>query len=151
MARIRTRLEGAKELDRVLGKLPKQLRGRVLTRAVRGGANIVRKEMRGRAPVETGRLRDNIVTRARRDRGASVTVSVGPARRTFYAGFIEFGTRFLPARPFLRPAFETVKFAALEEIGKRLGTEIEKAAVKLAGSFATSGLKAKRRRPRRRP
>ena len=54
-----------------------------------------------------------------------------------------------PPRPFLRPAFDQTKGKALAAIGKSMGRGIEREATKLAGSFAKSGLKARRRRRRR--
>ncbi len=44
-----------------------------------------------------------------------------------------FGKRFkaVPARPFLRPAFEARKFDALEAFRKNMATEIDKAAARL--------------------
>lgn len=43
-------------------------------------------------------------TRAR-DRGGFYS-DVGPNRRAFYLAFIEYGTKHITARPFLRPAIE---------------------------------------------
>ena len=51
-----------------------------------------------------------------------------------------------PARPFLRPAFDGKAGAAVDAIGVVLGKKIEQAALKLAGSFAKSGLSKRRRR-----
>lgn len=50
----------------------------------------------------------------------------------FYWRFVEYGTRFMAAIPFLRPAFEAKKYAALEKVRAALKLRIEKAAAKLA-------------------
>ena len=45
-----------------------------------------------------------------------------------YWRYLEFGTSRMPARPFLRPAFEREKMPASERIKQRMREEIEKAA-----------------------
>lgn len=52
------------------------------------------------APVRTGRLRNSIYRRKTGFLGWEVGAAV------YYAGFVEFGTRYMRARPFLRPAVE---------------------------------------------
>lgn len=54
---------------------------------------------RNNAPVDTGFLRDHIF--ARHLSKSSEVVSEAP-----YSGFVEFGTRFMAAQPFLRPAVD---------------------------------------------
>lgn len=142
------RIEGAKELDRVLKRLPKKIRGKVLRQALMAGARVIRKAMRQRAPVRTGKLQMSIA--ARRDRGAerggaSVAVKVGPLGRGFYGMFIEFGTSRQPARPWARPAFEESKNEALDKTGGQLGKAIEREAARLAGPLRKSGLIRRRR------
>jgi HK97 gp10 family phage protein len=54
------------------------------------------------APVDTGRLRDSIqVDRIKWD---LYRVSTGVE----YAAFVEFGTRYMPAQPYLTPAYKAV-------------------------------------------
>lgn len=154
----RTRIEGAAELEKVLKMLPKQITEKVLVSSVRAGANIVKKEMEARAPIGTeikkrkgrtlppGTLKKGIKTRRDKKSGASVTIKVGVFKKGFYGQFLEFGTKEISAKPFLRPAWEQTKMEALEKIGQALGKNIQKAAKKLAGSYAKSGLKVKRKR-----
>jgi HK97 gp10 family phage protein len=76
-----------------------------------------------------GFLKKNIrVVRRKSDHYASV--SVGVRTKAFYWRFLEFGTRYQRARPFLRPAFEQMKKQAVEaavaRLGKRLTSEIRK-------------------------
>lgn len=62
----------------------------------------VQNRARQLAPVDTGRLRSSITSSGlqRDSRGAYVEVGTN----VFYAGFVEFGTRRMPAQPYLRPA-----------------------------------------------
>lgn len=60
----------------------------------------------GGPAVRTGRLRGSITWRPGQD-ALSPYVDVGSA--VFYAPFVELGTRFMAARPFLRPALEVAR------------------------------------------
>lgn len=145
----RSTITGAKDLDKLLKRLPGKIAGRILQSSLRLGAMVIVRDARTRAPSLTGTLRANIVARktasAKRS-GASAEITIGPTQDAFWGMFQEFGTRHHPARPWLRPAFEGSKRAALDKTGKSLGMKIEKMAQKLAGSFAKSGLKSRRRR-----
>ena len=140
----RSTITGARELEKVLKRLPGKIGQKVLLSSLRPGATLIKKEAKIRAPVKSGTLRDEIVVR--KEKGGVVALRVGPTRDAFWGMFQEFGTIKQPARPWLRPAFDATKGKALDAVGKRLGKNVEKAAEKLAGSFAKSGLKKKRRR-----
>jgi len=141
----KTRIEGAAELERALRQLPSKIGEQVLTNALRAGGRIVQAEAKLRAPVGSGKLRDSIIVRKRRRRrGAALTVQVGPSGEGFYGMFLEFGTRSSSPRPWLRPAFDATKEQALDKIGDSLGKAVEKAAVRLAGPLAKSGLVRRR-------
>jgi HK97 gp10 family phage protein len=51
--------------------------------------------------------------------------------KAYYWRFQEFGTKKMGARPFIRPAFEGLKSAAVEQIKTSLAAAIDKAAAKL--------------------
>ncbi len=142
-----TRISGARELDQLLKGLPKKTGRKALAGAVRAGGNVIRKEARQRAPVgPSGELAKGIkVEQQKRGSATSAAFKIGPRKNTFYGLFLEFGTSRLAARPWLRPAFEASADRAVEKIGKQLGKNIEKAALKLAGPFAKSGLGRRRR------
>jgi len=166
---VRTRIEGAAELDRVLKALPAKMGLRALDSAVRKGANLVKNETMVSAPSSQyavgrvrsrrvkksvtgrsvkalyGKLKYNIKVVADRKTEYSVTMRVTTGR-AFWALFQEFGRKGQSARPFFRPAFERVKFKALEIIGLELGKNLEREARKLAGPLAKTGLVKRRRR-----
>lgn len=58
-----------------------------------------------RCPVDTGRLRSSISWRLEQEQGG-LAAYVGTV--TEYAPFVELGTRFMSARPFLLPALRAV-------------------------------------------
>jgi HK97 gp10 family phage protein len=74
-------------------------------------ARLTRDVARSLAPVRTGRLRQSL-SYARTPGGFSFKVFYDrTAYRgvAYYAPFVEFGTRFMAARPSLLPAFEYVR------------------------------------------
>ena len=113
-----TQLEGFKELDSALKKLPGFVAQKLLDKATRSGATVVRREARKIVLKKTGNVRKNIGVR--RKRGSriptSVTYSIGWLSDGFYGRFLELGTRYVPAKPHLRPAFEANKREIMEKI-----------------------------------
>lgn len=159
----RLHIAGAKEMEQLLRQLPQQLARQTLTAALREAAQPVLEEARRLAPVGTeskgrvrlrrskkgkvsishyGKLKPSLriatVPASRTPHSATVVVTVGKA---FWGMFLEFGTRHMKKQPFLRPAFEARQREALNRLGQALGERIEKAAKKLAGPYAKSGLR----------
>jgi HK97 gp10 family phage protein len=62
----------------------------------------VQNGARERCPVDTGRLRASIVSSGLEHDAKGAFVRVGT--NVFYAGFVEFGTRYMAPQPYLRPA-----------------------------------------------
>lgn len=163
-SRTEFRIEGARELERVLRQLPKKIGRRVLASAVRSAAEIVRREAAARAPVRAeaglkriskgkaatrapGFLKANIIKKTLRGSSeAHAAVMVGPRREAYYGWIVEFGDSRNVPRPFLRPAFDAKVGEAINKMGTQLGKNIERAAKRLAGPLAKSGLVRRRRR-----
>ena len=124
------RIEGLDELKRKLSEVPKAMRKRVLRTALAAGAREVRDVAKRNAPVMTlgtslkapyrkpGTVKQAIRVRTskadRRAGDVGVFVNVRPAKAgqrgaknpndPFYWRFLEFGTKKMPARPFLQRA-----------------------------------------------
>src|SRR5574337_608603 len=151
-------IDGLRELKRALEELPKAIGRNVLRGAVRAGAQLIRKEAQQRAPVYTGDVskghpppgtlkravyqkqinelssatRQTFFVGVRkgnkyRNQGKSGKLS----QDAYYASWVEFGTSKMAARPFLRPAFEAQKNAAVEAIRDYLAKHIPEEAAKL--------------------
>ena len=155
MFKVKMRLEGADELIAALRALPDALTKKVVERALMKAAQPIAADAKSRAPRKTGKLAAKIDVSAklskRQRRGrdskglAEAFVGASPAR---HAALLEFGTGPRrqkktgrdtgqgPAKPFLRPAWESGKMAALDAIGEALWTEIEKAATHLGRKAA---------------
>ena len=152
-------LDGLKELKATLAKLPGRLEDKVLRAALRSGAQVIRKAAQAKVPVlsepapyrTAGTVKKAITVRRSKKDKVGVFVTVKPLGKKqissfkqsggsgaknpndpFYWIFLEFGTAKMPAAPFMRPAFEGSKGAALakfEEFSKR---RVVKEAEKLA-------------------
>ena len=65
------------------------------------------------APVDTGTLKRSIRLEIR-DRGLTAEV----AETTDYAAYVEYGTRFMLAQPYMRPAFQQQEGKFLRDLRK---------------------------------
>jgi HK97 gp10 family phage protein len=115
-ASLRLRLFGVKELDRALKGLEPKVRRKVISRAIRTALKVVKAAVEAAAPVgESGNLRRSVVVRAVKGRKRGVIaleVRIGEGNfkgKTYYAAFIEFGTKDIPAHGFMRKAFDETK------------------------------------------
>ncbi len=76
-------------------------------------------ESRKRCPVDTGRLRHGIQTEVNTGEAHSDVIGV-LFDDVPYAPFVEFGTRFMRAQPFLRPGMAMAEARYEREIAKGL-------------------------------
>jgi HK97 gp10 family phage protein len=143
------KIEGFDDLAKKLRELVPAMRKRVLRNALSAGARLVRDDAKRNAPVlsagartpyrKPGTVRAAIRVRsskqARRAGDVGVFVNVRPAKSglrgakskadPFYWCFLEFGTRKMPARSFLKPASEKLN-EALGIFQTQVGRWIEK-------------------------
>lgn len=114
-------IDGLDEIRRAFKLLPTKVAKKVIRAAIRQSLKPVLATAKDLAPVDTGVLKGNIKLRAaaRRRKGSiALEVRVGPGDfkgDQFYAAFIEYGTVKMPARPFMRPAYEVHKDTAKAE------------------------------------
>ena len=152
-------ITGLSDLEKRLLDFPDKIARNILARALSKGAAVIRDEARQIAPKDTGEMAlDIMIKKARMERGSTlltfhVFVRTGKKSRlagkkrnvqrdSFYWRFVEFGhmtrqgkdtvgpPRFVAARPFMRPAFETMKEQAVEAIRLSLAENIDKEAAK---------------------
>ena len=146
MAAEPVQVRGLDEFRRKAAELPRAMRSRVLRNALAAGAREVRDTARRNTPVlslgaaarvpyrKPGTVRKAISVRtsklARRRGDVGVFVNVKPAARSvrgtksrddpFYWRFLEFGTRFIAARPFMQRGAERLP-EALKIFEQHLG------------------------------
>lgn len=155
------KIEGLEELRKALRLLPEELQKKSLGDAVAKGASVIRDEAKRLAPVlkepskhRTPGLLRRMIRSTRGVRNGSEAAAFVSVRRLvkkalakakaktkksgaeldpFYWAFIEFGTSKRKAHPFLRPAFDTQKEKAAEQIKQALAEGLAKAAAKVRG------------------
>jgi HK97 gp10 family phage protein len=142
---VTAKLEGFRELDAALGKLPKATAKNVLRRVLKKAAQPIDDDASAAAPFLTGGLQKSVITGTRltrsQRRGSYLQTS------NYYAEihigtslskgmFQEFGTFKDAAQPWFRPAWDSNQDRALTIIKVELGGEIEKAAKRYAKKLA---------------
>jgi HK97 gp10 family phage protein len=140
---------GFEALDRELAKLPLKLQKQAMRRMVRGGAAVVQKDAKQKAPKKSGRLKSAIIVRAKPARdtkpetiAALVLIRTKTTKRgkiAPHAHLLEYGHQlvkggklgsggrvigFVAARPFMRPAFDNNISKIINVMRRILGREI---------------------------
>ena len=145
---VKVRVDGLRELESRLAKLPKSTGKSVLRRVLKSAAQPVVSAMAANAPRDYGTLAESaavstkLTSRQRslhrkmfKDDKAAVEMFAGmgglPA-----ATQQEFGNENHGPQPFARPAWDAHKMDVLETIKAELGGEIMKAATRLARKAA---------------
>jgi len=135
-AEFKVEIRGLAELEQRLRDEPKKVAAKTLRAAGREGGKVFQEAIEQRAPRDTAFLSQHvkIATRAKGGDDGSLRVEVGPSRAVYpkrgdehttkgaseVAMMREFGTRFQPAQPFMRPAFEESKEKVLDVFVKEL-------------------------------
>lgn len=144
------KLEGARELQDLLLRLPARVQKNAVNQAMRAGAAVVRDAAKAAARVgkrqgrkrfyvsrktgkrvqakDYGTLKKNIKVQKVRGTDGRYIVTDGSA---FWGMFYEFGTRRQRPRPFMRPAFDRVKDRALAKVIRTMGPRIEREIAKI--------------------
>lgn len=142
---VTVKLEGFRELDAALGKLPKATAKNVLRRVLKKAAQPVDVDASSAAPVNTGKLQVSVITGTQltRSQRRGATLATSNYYAEIHVGtslgrgmFQEFGTFKDAPQPWFRPAWEANKDTALNIIKVELGGEIEKAAKRYAKKLA---------------
>lgn len=116
---------GLNDLAKDLTLLSRAENNKVLRDATRAGAEAVKTEVIARAPVNTGKLKRNVVVITQKGRrqgemssgvhirgvnpqtgNSDTTMKTSNAKNAFYWRFVEMGTSKMPPCPFVRPAYD---------------------------------------------
>ena len=136
---------GLADIAKDLEALSRAENNKVLRDATRAGAEVLKEEVKNRAPERSGKLKKNVVvvTQKGRRRGeitsgvhirgvnpdtgnSDNTMKADNPRNAFYWRFVELGTSNMPAHPFVRPAFDTRQEEAAEAAIARMNSAIDK-------------------------
>jgi HK97 gp10 family phage protein len=117
MSTVKIRLEGDKELKKMLKrcKNPEKIKA-----CVKNAGSTMQQTAQRNAPVDTGTLRRSITLTIT---NGGMQAEVQPT--VHYGAYVELGTRFMNARPYLKPALDKaqaefkslVEAAVMTEIG----------------------------------
>jgi len=155
---IEVKIEGLKQLQEAMSNLSQDIQKNSLRVAVSAASKVILDEAKRLAPQgETGNLRKALYRYRSRSQSApgKETFIVGVRKgkkeyvdnarnrrlkrvgkkytvegKAYYWRFIEFGTSKMPAKPFLRPAFEAKKELAVERFKSKLAEAIKKNVMK---------------------
>ncbi|KFB10335.1 HK97-gp10 family putative phage morphogenesis protein [Nitratireductor basaltis] len=144
----RVSVDGLRELEKALEELPKATGKNVLRRVLRKAAEPIADDMRAKAPddpvtqgndlrssigigTKLGKRQGKLHRKMFKNDKAAVEMFVG-AGVIPHSHLQEFGSTIHGPQPFARPAWDANKNHALNIVAKELGTEITKAAERLA-------------------
>jgi HK97 gp10 family phage protein len=113
---IRVTFKGAEETQAFLTHASEAIQ-RATKKSLKQAATLVKQEAIWNCPVRTGYLRSTIFYSVN---GDEYGFTVGA--RAKYGGYVEYGTRYMRAQPYIRPAFIFV----MQNIKSATGKEIEK-------------------------
>ena len=116
-------IEGDKELKRLLTDIAEKIVPNALPEIALRSVSLIETSAKERAPVQTGALRDSIITEVIESSRYSVTLEVGPT--VDYADDVEFGGIRRAAQPYLRPAADENEEAVVEALVDELNQLLE--------------------------
>ena len=117
--KIKVKLRNLSKVLNNLSKTEKTIALNALNRGIHKGGFIVEKEVKKRAPVDTGRLRRAIHTKLGKMK-ATVISGVD------YNNYLEFGTSRMKAKPHFRPGMEASKSKVVKVVEKEVIRAIRK-------------------------
>ena len=138
-------ISGLKEVQERLERLSPDLGRRAMGKALSAAGKIIATEVQARAPKRTGELALNVIAKGK-DSASGGYIRIGIAyhkKRSLrsrrpgkvpssqdpgvYVKFLEYGTRKMAARPFMRPAFDSKKAEAVQVFADTLRDFVERA------------------------
>lgn len=145
MATTTVKVDGLRQIGENMRKLSADVAGRVARQGVNAGASLIRKaakaKVRSNPSIDSGSLERAVITKKLpagqtpltveyivtvRGRGKPYNKRGRLIDRAPHASKVEFGTVNMPAEPFLRPAFDNQKRAAVDAIADKLRQRIAK-------------------------
>lgn len=130
---VKVEVDPIKTLEKVKGSVQK----RILKKAIKAGVKPVKDAVKAKAPKRSGALRTSISIKFK-DYKKTVVGIVGPRsnyqkekkgrvfRPVRYAHLVEFGTSKIPARHFLKTAFESNKSTYFSTVRKEVAEGIKR-------------------------
>jgi len=133
---IDIRVVGGKRLNKKFNKLDTKVKGKIMREATKTAMQPVLELAKNRAPVKTGLMRRSLKIASFRGRNAvGAVVRTGTRRQLkilanakgYYPAAVEYGTRKLRARPFMRSSLAARKPQALSILGREIKAMLRRA------------------------
>ena len=100
-------------MDKLVKKLGQNGSLDAVRQVVRSNGGQLQNRMMRKSPVDTGNMRRSVHMEMQ---DSGMTAVVGPTAE--YAPYVEYGTRFMSAQPFVRPALEEQKAQFVADLKK---------------------------------
>lgn len=113
-------VEGGEELRAQLEQVSKAMGPELAQLAMLEACDPMRAKAVELAPMRRGVLKANIVLDPGKLEPGAATVGITVRKKAFYWRFVELGTRFMQAQPFMRPAYDQEKDGTVQRYGQRL-------------------------------
>lgn len=136
-------ITGIEDVKKMFEALPLAVQKKALRPALRKGAKITLEKAKQLCPAKSGKLRKSLKVRAikRNRKGIGVVVITGtrqelgikPDDKSYYPFSLEYGTKNMSARPFMRPATESTRGAVENTVANELNSKVSELARGLAG------------------
>ena len=158
---VELEIEGFEAVTKRFHALEKGSQTRVLSPALKEGAKVVHKKSKELAPVgkkikgnkkyKPGRLKKSLkVKKGKRSRrfvawyiqtGTRDKLGIPRDESSYYPMSLEYGTRYMKARPYLRPALKLTRTPAMRAVGKEMNLRIIKEIKKIKEKAAKKALR----------
>jgi HK97 gp10 family phage protein len=127
MAKVKLTLEGMERTLKALQNAPEVAKLHA-SQAISTSTFAIGQRAKALAPRgETGNLRDSIEAQGPKVKGLTGRVGMAAGPAASYWFFVEFGTRFMAARPFFRPAAELERndfVRRMQDIGPKMERDL---------------------------
>jgi HK97 gp10 family phage protein len=111
---------GAEETQAFFAQAPAALQ-KAIKKSLKQAATLIKQEAIWNCPVRTGYLRTTIFYSVNGDEMGFTVGAKAP-----YGGYVEFGTRYMQAQPYIRPAFITVMTSIRSAMSQEIENEVNK-------------------------
>ncbi|HGO5397576.1 TPA: HK97-gp10 family putative phage morphogenesis protein [Klebsiella oxytoca] len=137
---------GLDDIAKDLDALSRAESNKVLRDATRAGAAVVRLEVIATAPVDSGKMKRNVVVLTQKSRrsgeissgvhirgvnpdtgGSDNSMAADNPKNAYYWRFVELGTSKMAAKPFVRPAYDAKEEDAAQAVIARANKAIDEA------------------------
>lgn len=123
---------GIDEALAALDELTDKVGRKIMRGALRKAARPVEKQLKQRARRNRGTLARSVAQSVTVESGddGEARVEIGVRKRAFYGAILETGSRYMPARPWMRPGLADAADEVLQVFGEAMKAEIDRVASK---------------------